>query len=160
MLTYFPQNVFNRVQDKHYSEKLNAFQEPTFITMDEDEGRYTFRFLYLPTFNRPVVIRAELSESRIVCKIGGGHGLLRNDRYRLTEDEVNVIDQAIVSTDFWTTPPQDLLDDTRRDGADWIFEGVRQERYHLVKRWSPGDDVWRRLGETLGKMVRGVGPFY
>jgi hypothetical protein len=35
------------------------------------------------------------------------------------------------------------------DGAQWILEGVRDEQYHVVDRWSPPSGEVRTLGLAM-----------
>ena len=54
---------------------------------------------------------------------------------------------------FWKLPAS-LVEETnvvQLDGAQWILEGVKQGRYHIVDRWSPDrtDDPVIIIGTTL-----------
>ncbi len=40
------------------------------------------------------------------------------------------------------------------DGADWVLEGLRDERCHVVKRWSPdSNDPFRAIAWRLLDMA-------
>jgi hypothetical protein len=43
---------------------------------------------------------------------------------------------------FWNEP-LDKDYDSGNDGAQWILEGVREGRYHVVDRWSPRSGEFR-----------------
>lgn len=36
---------------------------------------------------------------------------------------------------YWQLRPE--IDDSGLDGAQWILEGVKEGRYHVVDRWTP-----------------------
>ena len=51
---------------------------------------------------------------------------------------------ALGTLNFWNLP---AADPTRfgHDGAQWILEGVKGGRYHVIDRWSPEDGPYRKL---------------
>lgn len=51
---------------------------------------------------------------------------------------------------FWSLGLDDKAGD---DGAQWIIEGVKDGKYHLVDRWSPKDGQVRELGLMLLDMA-------
>ena len=60
---------------------------------------------------------------------------------------------AFESAGFWNLPT--LADANGTDGAHWIFEGVRNGKYHVIDRWSPssGDPI-REIGLLGLKLAR------
>jgi hypothetical protein len=52
---------------------------------------------------------------------------------------------------FWQMPTPDPppVNVARCDGAEWIFEGSRDGRHHVVVRWSPEEGALRNLGLYL-----------
>jgi len=83
----------------------------------------------------------------------GGKAILRQ-RHALSSSEWLRLTEALEEIDFWDLRPNDELTGAFRipgsdkvqvrlggkDGARWIIEG-RSGRYHVVDRWSDGDDV-------------------
>ena len=42
--------------------------------------------------------------------------------------------------------------DMGRDGSQWVLEGVRDNRYHIVDRWSPENSEYREACTYLLKL--------
>ena len=42
-----------------------------------------------------------------------------------------------------------MNDQEGTDGSQWVIEGVRAGRYHVVDRWTPSKGVVRELGLML-----------
>ena len=55
---------------------------------------------------------------------------------------------AINAAAFWDAPTEDP-GKNGEDGAQWIIEGRRQGRYHVVERWSPKSGPIRSAGEAF-----------
>ena len=49
---------------------------------------------------------------------------------------------------FWKAP-NPVNDQKGTDGSQWIIEGVRGGKYHVVDRWSPTSGAARELGNFL-----------
>jgi len=47
--------------------------------------------------------------------------------------------------DFWSLPSH-TDEENGADGAEWIIEGVKEGKYHVVRRWSPEKGPIRELG--------------
>jgi hypothetical protein len=64
---------------------------------------------------------------------------------------------ALDSANFWNTPTLPDADENavELDGAQWIIEGIRNGKYHIVDRWSPeAGDAVREIGITALKLGR------
>jgi len=117
-----------------------------------------YRFLWLPTFDHPVVVRVVLSGDdgcEIVVKVLSGQGgyepghLTRADVHRLSAKERADVAEVIEVTGFWSLPVQAEEGFIGVDGEQWIVEGVRSADYHVVDRWSPKGGPVRKIGEHL-----------
>jgi hypothetical protein len=49
--------------------------------------------------------------------------------------------------DFWNMTPNELP--RGLDGANWIIEGAKKGKYHIVDRWSPEDGPFREAALYL-----------
>jgi hypothetical protein len=156
---YFPVGAFNGDQKwgdhtaEIFSTSLTALDEPSILAAPAcvDEA---YRFLWLRSFRTPVVIG--------VWKVGDQYMLtakqlnesgqvgLRMNR-ELTLEEWNSALSLVAKTSFWEMPTvKEPL--SGYDGADWVLEGVRSGRYHVVDRWSPPDKNYRAVCVYIAKL--------
>jgi hypothetical protein len=154
---YFPPGTL--ADDQRYSEHLRAFQEPSLWELSRtDPHAEEYRFLWLRSFHHPVAIRFVLSEngsSRIIARITCAKGkdapgrICRYSTFRPIKARTQEWLAAFENAHFWDeptllTPPAAAV---QVDGAQWIFEGVRNGKYHVVDRFSPDtSDPMRALG--------------
>jgi hypothetical protein len=61
-----------------------------------------------------------------------------DDTVPVTPEEIARFSTALAKADFWNMQP----DEPSRglDGAEWILEGVRDGKYHMVVRWCPATE--------------------
>ncbi len=126
-----------------YSGHLKALEEPVLIDSSDTK---VFRFIWLRTFNHPVVVRVENSNDSITLywKESDGAGgyepgkIIVNESKKLTLKEWEEIVNKLDSIDFWGLPSieKEILG---TDGAQWILEGKENGKYHVVDRWSGGE---------------------
>jgi hypothetical protein len=127
---------------KWYSSQLRAMNEPSLLSMASDPASYSYRFLWLRTFNHPIAVRMSGA---------GGYspGVLTEDKSRpLTAAEMAPFLSEVEKLGFWTAP-NPVNDQEGTDGSQWIIEGVRGGKYHVVDRWSPKRGVVHDLGLFL-----------
>ena len=156
---YFPKDAFgDSAQETEfisdwYSHQLVALKEPSIFEMASIPAAETYRFLWLRTFHHPVAIRVDLKADGtgvVTTKIASGAGgykpgiITVNQSRKLTPAETHRFHVEIERKDFWSLPARD--DRSGEDGAQWIVEGVRAGKYHVVDRWSPRDGAVRELG--------------
>ena len=67
---------------------------------------------------------------------------------QLTAHEVQSFRSKVESGGFWNAPSP-INDQTGTDGSQWIIEGVKAGRYHVVDRWMPKNGPARDLGLFL-----------
>jgi hypothetical protein len=154
-LLYFPPGVFstNEWRDQFrrdwYSKHLEAMHEASFYFPDSSEEE-SYRFLWLRSFHHPVAVRVRSSGGGLLITVkelsgAGGHdpGKLTVNRTRkVAKEEWDEFIRLIEQTCYWGLPTEDegLIGE---DGAQWILEGVRSSRYHIVDRWSPRNGSYR-----------------
>jgi hypothetical protein len=164
---YFPDGVLSAVKRSDqfrsdwYSRQLQALKEPSLweLSKSKEEKSESYRFLWLRTFHHPVAIRVDVRAdgvARLVVKMASGAGGFAPGE--LTRDETVTLEKmqtdralAIFEKDgFWKL---ESFDESKigADGSQWILEGVKGGKYHVVDRWSPTDGAVRLIGLSLIK---------
>lgn len=139
-----------------FSRHLAALGEPPMNGL-ADARAEAYRFLWLRSFHRPVVVRVQstVTGARVVTAITSGAGgyepgtLVRRDSFTISRKAWEGLRQTVTDARLWSQPAEDS---TRRgfDGAEWIFEGQRGSRYILAARWSPDTSQQLRAFRNLG----------
>lgn len=130
-----------------YSGKLAAMNERPLAALENEDESY--RFLWLRTFHKPVAIHVSRAGSRyfiVVKRLNGrsGYDWGRFDLYwshSLSEDEWDGFMLHLEHTEYWLMPTEEKR--ILFDGAQWIMEGYREGRYHVVDRTSPDPGAYR-----------------
>jgi hypothetical protein len=152
--SYFPRGAFypTREHEKFivewYSGQLKAMGEPSLFSQP-DAPRESYRFLWLRSFHHPVAVRvwASCDGYFISVKQTDGQGgyepgtLITNQTRPLTSDEWDHFISLLDRSCYWQLQAE--LDDSGCDGAQWILEGVKEGRYHVVDRWTPDGGDFR-----------------
>ncbi len=155
---YFPKSSFSSSGDEFtrawYSSQLHALREPSLFALTKTPSSECYRFLWLRTFNHPIAIRLNPKSDgtgiltvKVASGAGGFHpGVLSESRTRvLTREETQSFLLQLDRLGFWKLPnPVD--DHPGMDGAQWIIEGEKGGRYHVVDRWSPKKGPVHELG--------------
>ena len=140
-----------------YSTQLRALQEPSLFALATNRKAESYRFLWLRTFHHPVAVRVDLQADgswMLVTKVANGAGgyspgsVTTNTSRQLTAHEVQSFRSKVESGGFWNAPSP-INDQTGTDGSQWIIEGVKAGRYHVVDRWMPKNGPARDLGLFL-----------
>jgi hypothetical protein len=140
---FFPPKVLaqdqpgNQFRNNWYSKHLRAMKEEPLYSPD-GEWVESYRFLWLRSFHNPVAVRIWKCGSVRFVSVkeldgAGGYdpGKLKLERKReLTPDEWREFMRYLEDSCYWQLPTQD--DTIGFDGAQWIFEGVKGGRYHVV----------------------------
>ncbi|WP_207532986.1 hypothetical protein [Desertivirga arenae] len=150
-------DALDTFRNQWYSEMLFSLKEPVLYNYKGDKEIY--RFTWLRTFHHPVAVRLEKEGEEIklflkVCDGAGGYkpGTLLNDKcLAITVDSFSKLKKKIDKADFWKQP---TLSEERlgTDGSEWIIEGIKDNNYHLVRRWTPVKEEvsgFRAIGEYL-----------
>ncbi len=135
--------------DESYSKYLAALKEPSLGELSrQDAAAEVYRFLWLRSFDNPIAVRLVVTRDvtrdggRLIAKMTSGQGgfepghLVLNRESRLSKEATAWFLAEVKHARFWDVPTRD---DSRAkpDGAQWIVEGVKQGRYHVVDRSSP-----------------------
>jgi hypothetical protein len=169
--SYFPVGTFSPARAdldtfrvRWYGGALLALREPPLRNAQPAPGTSVLRFLWLRSFHPEVAVRVELNQwgCRVITSVlqprpepslSGGSGsvpitfafgsLARKDSSALSARTCEDVSQRLDEAAFWSAPvTQETLG---VDGAEWVFEGVRADGYHVIDRWSPSDTWEPRL---------------
>ena len=158
---YFPVGVFGPLENeqmrlvKAYSSGLAAMQEPPLSSLS-GEGTEAYRFFWGRSFHPPVAVRVWRSRGSAYLSVKQltGLGVRRDDENifpkslavdvtrPMTPTEWEQLHEKLSKAEFWAMPAI-IEANTGLDGAVWLLEGVKAERYHIVHRWSPKEEGYR-----------------
>jgi hypothetical protein len=140
-----------------YSKHLAAMEEPS-LSCGPLDATESYRFLWLRTFHPPVAVRVSWAAGRgeIVAVLLDGAGGYepgkesKRVRRAVTRPEWETLRDATERSRFWTSPTGEQTNEIGLDGAQWIVEGRRGGRHHVVDRWSPDEGgAHRALARAL-----------
>ena len=150
--SYFPDAAFGDGRDKYsiaawYSKHLRAMGEKSYLTASTPFEDY--RFLWLRSFHHPVSVRIWRVDDQSFITLkeldgAGGYepGKLIVNRTRVIQSgEWQAFERLLEKACFWSLPTRE--NSMGNDGAEWIVEGLRAGRYHVVDRWSPQSGDYR-----------------
>lgn len=151
---FFPKNVYrgyagaDDFMNDWYGKHLRAMSEKSLL--DAPAGQEIYRFLWLRTFRHPIFVRVERrqNEFKLFTKELNGAGgyepreVLRDESRNLDQTEWCEFLKLLEQANYWALST-DLSDDSGNDGAQWILEGVKENRYHVVDRWTPRTGEYR-----------------
>ena len=166
---YFPPGTFESAVDDEafvvswYSKHLRALREPSVAALAGKQG-HAYRFLWLRTFDAPIALRVNVSpdgSGTLTVKVTSGRGgyepgtLVTHQRRAMPRAEVRQFVARLSTARFWALPTREpaIAEDgsitVKADGAQWILEGVRRGRYHVVDRWGPESGAYREAALWL-----------
>lgn len=164
---YFPSGSFDDsnadvFMADWYSHELEVLNEPPLV---KEAGQQSagaageaYRFLWLRTFDAPIAIRLDVKADgtgMVTAKIANGQAgypetstkVVEKRSRPLTREQTGAFLALINRTNFWgiatNIDPGDAMD-VQTDGSEWVLEGAKGGKYHVVARWSP--DVNRMHG--------------
>ena len=139
-----------------YAEALRRMNEPSLWGLSQhDKGLSVYRFLWMPTWGRPVVARIEKAGGRValtVVQLDGNGGYDPGQvafikQVSLSGKQWDRLRRKVEEAGFWRMGGRG--DDMGFDGEDLIVEGVRDGAYHVVDRWCPRPGAYRELCRTM-----------
>ncbi len=162
---YFPKNVFqddswgDQFLASWYAHELEVLEEPSLLEMAKNPVCESYRFLWLRTFHNPVAVRLDVRDDGIgviTTKVASGaSGFPRKDVHLiesmsrpLTPDETRAFLLQVGKGSFWSLASH-VEDRTGMDGSEWIIEGAKDGKYHVVTRWSPDEGEIHELGLVM-----------
>lgn len=138
-----------------YSEMLFALNEP--VIKNYTGNKEIYRFTWLRTFHHPISVRLEKQGDMIMIfsKVSNGAGgyhpgkIIFDTIVNCTQKQIDTTNSKLENANFWTLPTESN-EDLGLDGSEWIVEVYKNNKYHMVVRWSPNKGtVFRTIGEYL-----------
>lgn len=160
--SYFPSGALSdydksdSFKARWYSEQLRALDEPSLLKEAKDPALQSYRFVWLRTFHHPVAVRLDIMSDgtgKLTVKIANGAGgykpgkLIENKTSSVTQQETGKFLEQVKDAGFWELPSFEKTSGC--DGAEWIIEGAKDGKYHVVDRWTPSKGPVHELGMTL-----------
>jgi hypothetical protein len=161
---YFPKGVLqdsdqgDSFRSNWYSKHLKALDEPSLFQESKGSGAESYRFVWLRTFHHPVVVRLDIQANggaALTTKVSNGAGgygpgtLVENTSRPLTKRQTERFLATIQRLQFWELPTHETPETAGCDGSQWIIEGIKDGKYHVVDRWTPATGAVHDLGLTF-----------
>src|SRR5579862_8626489 len=96
-------------------------------------------FLWLRTFHHPVAVELRIrpdGSGQIISVVMTGAGgyepgtVSMAQTVELLKEQLDQFESLVRASDFWTLPIHDPQAKRGFDGAQWILEGVKDQKYH------------------------------
>ena len=161
---YFPNGVLedsaqgDSFRSNWYSKHLKALDEPSLFRKSKGSSAESYRFVWLRTFDHPVVVRVDIQAdggAALTTKVSNGAGgyepgkLVENTSRPLTKRQTEKFLATIQRLQFWELPTHETPETAGCDGSQWIIEGIKDGKYHVVDRWTPAKGAVHDLGLTF-----------
>jgi hypothetical protein len=174
---YFPDSAFvnwkGENNDKFfvdwYTEQLNTLEEPSLYEISQKNDFQCYRFLWLRSFHEPVSFRITVNknnEAVLNVKMANGAGgykpgdIKENFEINLNSEQVIKFLDKVSTANFWDLIPDEnpieMINEkgeveilVTADGAEWVYEGIKDKTYHIVTRRSPDAGDYRNIGLYL-----------
>lgn len=145
---YFPRGVFDTNADlsewiaRWCAKDLRALEEPSLFEHTKETTRVTYRLLLIPSFQRTLAIRLEIQANgtglvtaKMSTEVGNEPGhILRSESASVSTEQVEEFLKLEERMGFWSLPTQKKV--FGADGTEWILEGRKVGKYHVVDRWA------------------------
>jgi hypothetical protein len=145
---YFPVGLFSEYPElseweaRWYASELRQLREPSLLHGKNRRGYSSYRFLLIPSFSPSLVIRLVVNPDgtgTLAAKLrtnirGEDENAPREQILVVSPEQVNDFFNLLHEANFWSLPTAK----SRRgyDGEEWLLEGKRNDKYHVVDRWS------------------------
>ena len=160
---------FDPTRNEWYGKFFRALNQRSLLSETDDQGDFeTYRFIWLRSFDHPVIVQVSRRGRgfQVISVESDGQGgyepgkLRRTDRNSFEKDAWCHLVKLLNEASFWSMPS--IEDDLGgNDGSQWILEGVRGDRYHVVDRWTPSEGGYRQacmyLLEISGRDTKKMG---
>jgi len=129
-----------------YAKQLTDIGQPLLCPDSVSAGTEWYRLLWVPTFSPPIFLRidiqldgtAELLTYKWEGQGGYDWGKQEKTLRKLTSEEEGELFYSLADIGFWTLPAEAHLPPNLEvlDGTEWFFEGVKDGKCHVVRRYS------------------------
>jgi len=144
---YFPVGLFSKYPEvseweaRWYASELRHLREPSLVEGESRRKYSVYRFLRMPSFWPSLVIRLVVSPDgtgTLVAKRTNSQvedeNAPREQTLPISSEQVNDFLNLLHEADFWSLPTAKSR--SGFDGEEWLLEGKRNDKYHVVDRWS------------------------
>jgi hypothetical protein len=148
-----------------YSNDLKALQEPSLLQLAKNSSLESYRFVWLRTFHHPVIVRLDLAPDgtgQLTTKVSSGAGgydpghLVENKARPVTREATERFLTKVKQEQFWKLPSYETPATVGCDGSQWIIEGFKDGKYHVIDRWTPSKGPVHALGLTFVVELAGM----
>jgi len=145
----------------------SLFNEVPVLPVD-DLNTEIYRITFIPTFYNPIKIRVEkrknsyvLIAKRLSGQGGFDAGKLKTEKRRtLYLQEWDRLLDLLKEAKFWELPYLEKEEEPNEkgeitvclDGSEWVIEGVKDGKYHVVNRYCPEVKSFLAVGLHLVKI--------
>jgi len=148
--TYFPKDVVSDSRQEWFSKHLSAMKEPVLTVRKDDKDYFAFRYLYLSEGARPMAMRIEKADGKIVLRIvvlsgDGGFepGRIKHQKQsELTEEEFDAFMVKLEKSGLWNLPYDDRVGGF--GGSRIVIETIKDGKHFVFTRWTPQLDTKER----------------
>jgi hypothetical protein len=145
---YFPVGLFSKYPElseweaRWYASELRQLHEPSLLEGKNRRGYSVYRFLLIPSFSPSWVIRLVVNPNgtgTLAVKLGTNirgvdSNSPREQILAVSSEQVNEFFNLIHEADFWSLVT--AKSGYGHDGEEWLLEGKRNGKCHVVDRWS------------------------
>ncbi len=163
---YFPDGTFaegwegaDAFMNDWYGKHLKASNEKSLLDVS-DKNLEIYRFTWLRSFHHPVIVKIEKQKNdmKIFFKELDGRGgyepgkIIKEKEKSISQEDWCEFIKLLNDLDYWQVPSLEEKPGGN-DGAQWILEGVTNNRYHIVDRWTPRKGKYREIGLFMLKLA-------
>jgi hypothetical protein len=148
MTDFFPKGTFHDRSDFDefvrvwYVKHLKASKELP-LTINYVEGSERYRFIWLRTFDQPIIIRIEMHDGKasLTAKVLSGKGgyepgtIIEEISRNVSPEEWKSFKSLLVEADYWNITNSEF--GAGLDGAQWVMESISEQGYYLVDLFCP-----------------------
>lgn len=141
-----------------YSEQIKMLKEPILFNLPNQESYRFIWFGYLKSSHNPISLRLKKNDEDIrlyVKYISSGEKqnepIFNSDTIIVSKNSWNSIISKIDSIEFWNISPIEKTNIVSMDGSVWIFEGKKDNKYHMVHRQNGYN---KEIGELCRLLLR------
>ena len=148
--------------DKLLTEDPNSPEfQSSFIEKSKNEDFHAYRFFWMRSFHLPASFDLEINidgSAQLtvegLMEIGSLYKekFAKRKSFKISKNAVNKFLDYLEKADFWNIPQNEPA--RGLDGANWIIEGAKKGKYHIVDRWSPEDGPFREASLYLIKLSK------
>lgn len=147
-------------QIEWYARHLSAMKESMFCEKPLSKVE-EYRFLALPTFGNPILVKVQLTRGRATATVKilsgeGGYepGSLKEVRSHALDDPITKhLLWLLEDADFWRMPTRiEFPNLIVVDGTQWVAEGTKSGNCHIVDRTAPDTGAFNLIAMAFARL--------